>query len=113
MVIFKQLYGHNRSNKANFFFNTGFIKDPFLVDAFFDAQWLPESPYWQGRSNATVFEKMKQDARKIFGKLPERQGLSRFIFRNRQKWKYTYDWQALEKHFLAEWATPELDLDKS
>ncbi|BCL38013.1 DUF1877 family protein [Nostoc sp. MS1] len=90
-----------------------FIQDPFLVDAFFDAQWLPESPYWQGRSNTREFEQMKQDARKRFGKLPERKGLSRFIFKNRQKWKYTYDWQALEEQFLAEWATPELDLGKS
>jgi hypothetical protein len=90
-----------------------FIKDPFLVDAFLDAKWLPESPHWQRRSNTTIFEQMKQDARKRFGKLRETQGLSRFIFRNRQRCKYTYDWQALEEQFLAEWAKPELYLGKS
>ncbi|MBD2492247.1 DUF1877 family protein [Aulosira sp. FACHB-615] len=83
-----------------------FIKDPYLVDAFFDAKYLPESPYWQREPYWTgeYAEVAKQNARAIFGNTPA--GRSK-------QWKNTYDWQALEELFLSEWENPELDLDKS
>ncbi|MBD2494712.1 DUF1877 family protein [Nostoc sp. FACHB-280] len=83
-----------------------FIKDIYLVDAFFDAKWLPESPLWEKESYGIVksAEKIKQNARAIFGNLPA--GRSK-------QWKNTYDWQVLEELFLSEWENPELDLDKS
>jgi len=82
-----------------------FIKDPYLVDAFFDAKWLPESPFWQSVPDLKreYTETLKQNARAIFGNLPA--GRSKH-------WKNTYDWQALEELFLTEWEIPELDLHK-
>lgn len=89
-------------------------EDPLLVNAFFDAQWLPESTFWQQRRYWTEdsAEKIKQDARAQFGKLPKSEGLSWLIPGKQQQWKHNYDWQSLEKQFLAEWENPELDLDK-
>jgi hypothetical protein len=92
-----------------------FREDPLLIGAFRDAQWLPESALWQRATywKGESAEKTKQEVRARFGKLPKRQGLSRFIPGNHQQWKKNYDWQALERKFLAEWESPELDLNKS
>jgi hypothetical protein len=63
--------------------------DPFLVEAFFTAECLPESTFWQ----AELTETIKQYARASFGNLPNGRN---------QQWKNTYDWQALEEHFMQE-----------
>ncbi|MBH8572444.1 hypothetical protein I8752_05220 [Nostocaceae cyanobacterium CENA369] len=65
-------------------------EDPLLTNAFFDAQWLPESAFWQRASYwpAEPAEKTKQEVKARFGQLPESKGLSWLIPGKRQKWKH-------------------------
>jgi len=76
-------------------------EDPLLVAAFFDAQWWSESG-----------EKINQEAKARFVNLPSPQDLGWLIPASPLQWENSYDWQALEEQFLAEWETAELDLHK-
>ncbi len=88
-------------------------EDPLLVNTFLNAQWLPEYASWkEGYWSREDADKKKQEVRKGFSKPPLRQDWGVF-FGMRQQWKKSYNWQVLEEQFLAEWETPELDLDKS
>ncbi|AFY43351.1 DUF1877 family protein [Nostoc sp. PCC 7107] len=83
-----------------------FIKDPYLVDAFFYANLVPESAFWERVSYWTGEStgKTKQN--------PILKFWNKFTARNKQL-KYTYNWQKIRGKFLAEWEKPELYLDKS
>jgi hypothetical protein len=79
-------------------------RTPFLTCALFDTKWLPESPVW----NKPFFwsgdgaERAKQEARLRFGRLPG--GYNQRLG--------NYDWEDLERQFLAEWEIPELNLTR-
>jgi Domain of unknown function (DUF1877) len=80
-------------------------QDPLILSLFFDAKWLPESPFWQRSKHwrGDSAEKTKQEARKRFTKsLKDCTGL-----------KKVCNLQALESQLLAEWEMPELDLHKN
>ncbi|HLP91679.1 MAG TPA: DUF1877 family protein [Nostocaceae cyanobacterium] len=80
-----------------------FKQDPSLVKSLFDAEYLPESASWQRKIYLTgeTAEILQQEARKAFGNLP-----------NSSQQTQNYDWKALQQQFIAEWETPELDLEK-
>jgi hypothetical protein len=89
-------------------------KETYLLGSFFDAKWLPKSPFWcntpWSRESA---ETMKQQARERFGRLSWRQTVQRGIRRIFKPHEVVnYDWAALEKQFLQEWEVSELDLHK-
>ncbi len=78
-------------------------QDPLLLSSFFDAQWLPESAFWQqSKWTDESAEKTKRAARARFFK----------SLQDRNQWKNSYNLQTLEQQPLFEWETPELDLHK-
>jgi hypothetical protein len=78
-------------------------EDPLLLPAFFDAKFLPESPYWQKALYIGKYaERLKQEVRAKFGRTSH----------NPNKWIGNYNWEILEQQFLSEWETPHLDLHK-
>ena len=79
-------------------------QNPMLIGSFFDAHLLPESNSWREKEylDADTAENIKQRASTRFGKVENKPN----------QWIDNYDWKALEKQFISEWETPELDLHK-
>jgi hypothetical protein len=68
-------------------------QNPSLSSSFFDAQWLPESPFWQNSKWLDeIAEKTKQEASVKFEK--------------------SIKTHTLKQQLLSEWEIPELDLHK-
>jgi hypothetical protein len=78
-----------------------FQQDPLLLYSFFDAQSLPESPFWHQRKWPDEYaEKTKQEARSRLTK----------SLQDRNRSKTDHNLQDLESQLLSEWEIPELDL---
>lgn len=89
-------------------------QDVCLFEHFFEAKWLPESPFWRNSQWSGEFaETTKQQVRKRFGRLSLSQTIQRSIKRVFKPHEVVdYDWGDLEKQFLQEWEVPVLDLHK-
>lgn len=90
-------------------------QDIYLFDPFFEAKWLPESPFWRySKGTGESAEKTKQEARERFGRLSLCQTIQRTVRRVFKPNEVVYyDWESLEKQFLEEWEVPALDLHKN
>ncbi|NEO82990.1 MAG: DUF1877 family protein [Spirulina sp. SIO3F2] len=112
-------------------------QSPTLGAALFDAQYLPESPFWNTSEGFDEYdERTKKEARMrfdrcVFRALRDRlsfwdrlsdflvfEVISKFISHDRTRPKSRrpkhLSWhQAIEQHFLTEWEIPELDLGKN
>lgn len=90
-------------------------RDIYLCDLFFEAKWLPASPFWSNSQwSGKSAETTKQQARERFGHLSLSQIIQRSVKRVFKPHEVVdYDWEALEKLFLQEWEVPELDLHKN
>ena len=90
-------------------------QDSKLTEAFFDAQYLPESPEWRRKDyrSGESAESTKRSARGRFGRLSRFQMIKNRVMRILRLGRVkSYDLQALETQFLEDWEVPELDLHK-